>query len=215
MIKGLLITLPEYDLVTQYLSVFSKSILLEAQKNNVPILKLEKGNANRKNFEYSINHQNYKMNVFNGHGDIDCITGHKNEILVKSNVNDHLLKDRINYVRTCWAAFGLGQKSMEKNQDGCFIGYLIPFMFYTDITWHGNPNKDNVAKIFLDTSNLVPISLLKGNTAQEAHQKSKRSMLKAIKKLLIARDPDKRAMAGALWNNYDAQMLIGNQNASL
>ena len=61
---------------------------------------------------------------------------------------------------------------MKNDREGCFIGYKLPFMFYIDERWRSNPHKDNVAPIFLEPSNLVPISLIKGNSALQAHEKS-------------------------------------------
>jgi len=78
-----------------------------------------------------------------------------------------------------------------------------------------NPIKDNKAKIFFDTSDLVVLSLLKGHTVKDSNENSKKSMLKAINKNLLKEDKDSQAIAQTLWNNYSGQKAIGNINETL
>lgn len=212
--KGLLITLPKYDDVTEYLAVFSEPIISKCKQRGIKFKILDKENANKIQFEKSIKALDYNLIVFNGHGAIDCIAGHKEEI-IKAGHNEHLLCDRLTYARSCWAASVLGNACMKNNKDGCFIGYFIPFMFLSDINWATNPIKDNTAKIFFETSNLVPIGLIKGQTANQAHENSKKSMLKSIKKALIKGDNDSQIIAETLWNNYSGQVLIGSPEANI
>jgi len=213
--KGIIITLPRYEYAVDYLAVYSKSIIQEANKKNIKIKELNGKNANRKEFESFIRGLDYKMIVFNGHGSGDTISGHKGEPIIQVGVNDSLLKGRITYARSCWAANVLGKKCMENDQEGCFIGYTLPFMFYIDDKWRSNPHKDNIAPIFLEPSNLVPISLIKGNTSLEAHEKGKKQTLKAVKKVLRSGTKESFLFAEKLWNNYTSQVLIGNEFATL
>lgn len=208
-------TLPTSDDVTEYLSIFSKQIVLECAKSNIEIKTIIKEKVTRKNVEKAIKKLDYKMLIFNGHGSLRTIQGHKNEDLIIVDENNDLLKNRITYARTCWAVMVLGEKSMKQSKEGCFIGYKIPFMFIIDKTWAGNPIKDKRAKIFFETSNLVPIGIIKGNTAKEANENSKKSMLKAINKLLMKRDRDSDVIAQTLWNNYVGQEIVGNSGEIL
>jgi len=155
------------------------------------------------------------MVVFNCHGSEDAIFGNKGDVLIKQGVNDSLLKGRITYARSCHAASSLGFSCMENNKTGCFIGYTLPFEFYFNYEWAANPLKDNVARIFLEPSNLIPISLIKGNSTNEAHEKSKKQMLKNIKKVLRNKNLDSFSIAESLWNNYLGQTIIGNRRAKL
>ncbi|MBU4070237.1 MAG: hypothetical protein KJ646_04610 [Nanoarchaeota archaeon] len=104
---------------------------------------------------------------------------------------------------------------MKEDNKGCFIGYKIPFMFLIDKTWIANPFKDKIAEIFFKTSNKVPLSIIKGNSTNDAHENSKKSMLKAIKKRLRFGDKDSGAIAEILWNNYLGQEIVGNKFAKL
>lgn len=213
--KGLLITLPQSDDVTEYLAVFSKPIIEECERKRIKFVEIKKENVTKEKVESLICSYDYKFIIFNGHGGINSITGHKNQELIKKGVNDKILCNRITYARSCWAAAGLGIACMQCNKEGCFIGYNIPFMFLIDITWATNPSKDKIAKIFFDTSNQVPISLIKGKTAEESNKNSKTAMLKAIKKSLLKGDNDSQSIAEILWNNYSGQTILGEKEATL
>lgn len=213
--KGVIITLPRHEWRVNYLTVFSKSIIHEANERSIKVKELKDESANKENFEAFIKSLNYKMVVFNGHGSEDTIAGYKDIPLVKVGINESLLKGRITYARSCWAGRVLGKECMKDNKEGCFIGYEFPFKFYTDEQWHSNPIKDNEAPIFLEPSNLVPISLIKGNTALYVYENSKKQTLKVIKKVLREGKEWAFLFADVLWNNYTAQVLIGNESATL
>lgn len=210
--KGIIITLPRHDYVTEYISQFSDEILKEADKKNIKIKMLKDKKANKKEFETVVKNLDYKMIVFNGHGSDKSISGHKNEVIVEQGDNESILRGRLVYARSCNAGFILG-RSMENDKEGCFIGYELPFMFYIDENWAANPKKDKIAPLFLEPSNLVPISLIKGNPAIKANENSKKQMLKNINKVLRKGDKDSFLLAQALWNNYIGQVLIGNKSA--
>jgi hypothetical protein len=212
--KGILITLPESDDVTTYLSAFSKEIIYAAKENQIEIKTLEKEEATKENFTKIINKLDYKMVIFNGHGSPDKICGHKNKEIISLGVNEQLIRNRITYARSCWALSELGSRCTTGSK-GCFIGYKIPFMFMSNINWTTNPIKDNTAKVFFDTTNLVPIGLIKGHNAEEVDQNSKKSMLKSINKALIEGSKDSQAIAQVLWNNYVGQGIAGNEQERL
>ena len=214
--KGLIITLPRHDVVTEYLTQFSKQIIDEAGNNNIPCKQLRDKEVKKDNFEKIVKSIEYKLFVLNGHGTKQAIYGNDGvNPIIEEGVNEEILKERITYARACDAAISLGKKAMENNNEGCFIGYELPFQFYSDITWEGNPGKDKIAPIFLEPSNTVPIAIIKGKTTEEAHLASKRAILKNINKVLRKTDSDSLAIATALWNNYEGQVLLGNQSAIL
>ena len=210
--KGIIITLPNADFVTDYLSKYSSQIIKEAENRNINIKTLTEKKANRAEFESSIKKLNYKMLVFNGHGSKDSIEGHNNTIIDLKNAE--LLKDRITYARCCDAAAILGNESMKNNKEGCFIGYLFKFMLYIDENRETNPKKDSIAPLFLQPSNLIPISIIKGNTASAANVNSKKQTLKNINKMMRSGKVP-FLLINAMWNNYSGQILIGNENATL
>lgn len=212
--QKMIITLPNSDVATNYLSVFSKEIISFAEKQGIFPRILSGQEANKELFQKSLEKTDPKMIVFNGHGSDNCITGQKEVPLVELNVNHALLLNRIIYARSCYAAKGLGAALASENQ-GCFIGYILPFMFLSDINWTTNPSKDKIASVFLETSNIVPLGILKGNTAFEASRNCKIKILKIIKKCLLKQDKDSEFIAETLWNNYEAQVVLGNKQAKL
>jgi len=213
--KGLIITAPEYDDVTEYFAQFSKDILKEAEKEGIPIKHLSGKDATKESFEKAANSFPYKLVVLNGHGNAKEIFGNDQKAIVSEGINDNLLAERITYARACEAGASLGKSIVSLNKDGCFIGYELPFQFYANTTWTGNPLKDTTAKIFFDPSNIVPISLINGKSASSAHEASKKRILKNFYRVLRNRNADTLAIAEALWNNYEGQVLLGNPEASL
>jgi hypothetical protein len=213
--RGIIITLPRYDDTTEYLSQWSYEIQEEANKKSIKIKELRDKQANRKEFEKAIDKLNLNMIIFNGHGSESTICGHDDEILIKEGENDNLLARKITYSRSCESAASLGIKCMDGSPDGCFIGYNFPFMFYINHKWVTNPRKDKLAGLFLSSSNLVPISILKGNSCFNAHEKSRKQFLKNIKKVLRDKTKESFLIAEALWNNYSGQTIIGKKKAQL
>jgi len=212
--RGLIITLPYYDDTTEYLSQWSLDIIEKANEKSIKIKKIEGEEVSREFLEKAIKKLDYKMLLFNAHGSEDTIYGHNNEVIIEKGNNDNILIGRIVYARSCNSAESLGKTFMESNK-GCFIGYNKPFMFYVDTNWTSSPKKDKVAEIFLSSSNQVPISILKGSSCQEAHENSKKIMLKYIKKLLKNKSADSFRLAEALLNNYLGQTLLGNKETTL
>ncbi len=212
--KGIIITLPSADYATEYLSQFSGEIIKKAAEKGVNVKKLSSEQANRKEFEKTVNKLDYRMIIFNGHGSEKSIKGN-NETLIRSGDNDHVLKERITYARSCHAGKSLGRYCMRNSKQGCFIGYDRPFMFYTDKNWISVPGKDRVAPLFLKPSNLVPISIIKGNSALHAHENGRKQILKNINKTLRKGGRESFLFAAALWNNYAGQILAGNSSAVL
>jgi len=144
---------------------------------------------------------------------MNCITGHKEQNILVAGENEEILAGRIIYARSCWAAEILGNAIIEKDRLGCFIGYNIPFMFLYDSTRISNPIKDQIAGIFFETTNIIPLSISKGKSTGESHENSKKAMLKAINKALLKKDKDSESIAETLWNNYSGQVLLGNSEA--
>lgn len=212
--EAILLTLPRHDIVTEYLSAFSAPIEERCKKKGILCKPLKDKSANKKEFIKALKKLNCKKVVFNGHGDKRTIAGHNNEFLIKFGDNENILKNRIIYARSCEAASILGKESV-KGSNGCFIGYTLPFEFYFNDQWVGNPIKDNTARLFLEPSNLVPISLIKGNSSNEAHKRAKKKMLKNIRKVLRVKTQESYLIAESLWNNYLGQTIIGNKEAKL
>lgn len=212
--KGMIITLPESDNVTLYLSKFSKEILEEANKQDVKVKSLIEEEASQKEFEKVLTNLDYKFIMFNGHGSSDSIYGHKDEPIIISGENEHLLKNRIVYARACEAGKKLGRDVVNESE-GCFIGYSNKFIFWADKAWDSVPLKDETAKIFLEPSNMVPISILKGHSTGEADKTARDYMKKNIRKVLRVNSDESFWLASALWTNLNGQVLLGNSEARI
>ncbi len=213
--KGIIITLPRYDDVTEYFSQFSKEILKEAEIDGVAAKQLIGEDATKDVFESFLSKLNYKLIIMNGHGNAKEILGQDKKCIIAEGVNEHLLAGRITYARACEAGASLGKSVVALDKEGCFIGYDLPFQFFADITRTGNPLKDNTARIFLEPSNAVPISLINGKSAIGAHECSKKMVLKNINRVLRNMNSESLAVATALWNNYEGQVLHGNSDARI
>lgn len=78
------------------------------------------------------------------------------------------------------------------------------------------PGEDEVAKLFLEPSNLIVTSLLKGNTAIQAHEKSINLMKKEISRLQSQSTIEgSQHIAPFLVWNLSIQIVLGNQDAKL
>ena len=213
--KGIILSLPRYDTVTEYLSQFSLEIENLGEVKGLAVKTIRDKSVTKKEFEKVVKKLNYNFLVLNGHGTHDSILGHNDEVIIKLGENEYLLKGRITYCRSCDAGAMLGKNCLDSSGNGCFIGYRTKFEFCFDGMWESTPLKDETARLFLEPSNLVPISLIKGNSTKEAHEKSRNKILKNIKKLFRSKRQEAPFIAESLWNNYFGQVLFGNENARI
>lgn len=210
----LLVTRPRYDDGTESLSAYALEVLKEA-KGKFLIKDFEGKEANKENVEKYVKSKNPKLLFLNGHGTECEICGHKNTAIFSLD-NVSLLKDKITYARACFSANILGKEAV-KESSGCFIGYTYPFSFWMDGERSATPIKDKVARMFLIPSNEIIISLLRGEVAKIANRKSKQMMISNMKEILAMEqknEPGATGMLQILWDNYEGQVVLGNENAS-
>ncbi len=206
--KALLITRPRYDAITNYFYTWSEKILRIAKNKRIPIYDLKESKANKSRFESYIKAHQPSFIFLNGHGNSEMIAGHNNELLVDKT---SLITEGIIYARSCNAADNLGHMLTKKNLK-TFIGYTRKFILGYRVDLVSTPAKDNIAKLFLEPSNSVAIVLLKGHTAQEAHNRSRNSMYQNFRKMISSTASfEERFAARWLWSNYKSQVLIGNK----
>lgn len=211
-----LITRPEHDPGTRYLSRWSENVIEEARKRNFDVIDLHKDKAIRKEFEGRVHKANPALIVMNGHGNEASVTGHDNEVLVQHGDNEALLHNRVTYAVSCDSAAVLGAECV-KSGETAFIGYNKSFIFNFTPQHILRPTQDKRAAQFLNASNQVPISLLKGHTAKQASDRSKSLFRNAIQKLLpsITSDPFAREDAKDLFWDMNHQICLGAQDAHL
>lgn len=215
MSDSILVTRPKYDDGTEYLSAYASEIIKDF-KDKFLIKDFEGQDANKENVERYMQNKNPKMLFLNGHGSESEIYGHKDKTIFSLD-NVSLLKDKITYSRACFSANILGPKAVEDNS-GCFIGYIFPFSFWMSGERSATPLKDKTAGLFLIPSNELVISLLKGFSAKKANEISKKMMISNMRKILVMEqknEPEATGMLQYLWDNYEGQVVLGNENASI
>ena len=211
----ILITRPKYDPGTNYLFYWSKFVISEAEKRGNKVLDLQEEKANKINLTSYIHKHKPQFIFFNGHGNKNLIMGQDNEVLVEANNNEVLLSESIVYARSCECAEGLGSKCVEKGTIA-FLGYKKKYTIGYTSEKITRPLEDPVAKLFLEPSNLIPISLLKGKTVEQAHLKSQKMMSDNFLFMLSSKaSAEQKDSAPFLWRNKKYQTVLGNKNARL
>jgi hypothetical protein len=213
--SGFLITTPESDDVLYYCSKWSEEIIEQAQKKCRNVANLEQKKANRTNFEGHVKKQQPDFVMFNGHGMPDFIAGHNDEILLKKGDNEMLMKGRIVYARSCYALSELGIACVQ-NGAKAFISYSLPFSFVSDPNRSAHPTKDELAAPCMVTSNMVPLSILKGQNVVDAVEKAKNKMAELISHWETRSDVvEAPFVASCLYWNKLALGFEGDGSASL
>ena len=186
--SSLLVTRPNYDLTTRFISAWAESVIDFAKKQANSLFDLVGEKARRNIFESMIRKHNPDIVFLNGHGGEKLVTGQDEEIIIESGVNDNLLKDRITYALSCKSAKVLGVESV-KNGATAYIGYKDDFIFQYSKDKISKPKSDKTAALFLEPSNQIVISLLKGHEAIDAERRGKDAFLKNIRKLITSQTP--------------------------
>jgi len=176
---------------------------------------LHKEKANKKEFEGRTKKLKPDLVLLNGHGDNVSVTGHNNEVIVKDGENSNLLKNKITYAVACSSAKILGEACADSKTT--YIGYTEYFVLNLDRRYFSNPLCDEKAGRFLEPSNKVALSLIKGHTAKEASKNSKKAFRENLILLLTKNNPnvDEIDDAKNLYWNMTHQVCLGNGEAKL
>jgi hypothetical protein len=209
----ILITRPQYELTTHYLFSWSKKIIEFAQSRGDKILDLKGKRVTRENFEVMLRKMSPQLVLLNGHGNDNVVCGQDDEEILIANDNEVLLGEKIIYALACRTSNILGKKSVD-NGATCYIGYQEDFLFWTHPNYATKPLDDPRAKMFLEPSNLLSTSLVKGHAAYEAVAKTKKAMLENIQKLIATDSPDQFMIPDILWDIGNL-VCLGDQNAKL
>ena len=213
--RALLVTRPNHDLTTNYLFYWSLFVIKKAKEKGFQILDLEGRKANKKNFNSYIKKHRPTLVFFNGHGSKKVISGYNNEILIKADKDEGLLLEKVVYARSCDSAEELGRKCVRKGT-AAFVGYRKKYFFAYSQLKITRPQQDKTAKLFLEPSNLIPISLLKGNTVGNSFKKSQNGMRRNFRFMLSSKASQaQRDAAPYLWRNIKSQIAIGNKKAKI
>jgi len=211
----LLLTRPNHDLPTTYLYHWSELVIKEASNKGIKVLDLEGKKANKSQFSSYISKNKPELLFLNGHGAKDCVGGYDNEILLDSSNCEALLKGKILYVRSCEAGAVLGPFSIGKGA-AAFIGYSRSYWLIRSISKSTRPLNDSVAKLFLEPSNQVPISLIKGRNVKESYDKSQKEMRRNFSYMISSKASiEERDAAFFLFANLSCQVMYGQGTAKL
>jgi len=205
-----LITRPNYDQGTNYLFLWTKSILGFSKKRGWVVLNLSDKKANRKSFLSYIKKQNPKFIFFNGHGSATTINGHNGEMLVETGKDKIILKGKIIYARCCEAAKVFGRQCIKEGVLA-FIGYKEKYLLGYSKRKVLKPLNDEVAKLFMEPSNLIALSILKGNSVEHAFIKSQKQMSKNLSFMMSTKATyEQRNAVQYLHSNKMNQVLLGD-----
>lgn len=215
MSKTLLLTRPNHDHLTTYLFYWCEHILKEAKEKSFKVLDLYSEKANYIKFNSYIKKHKPDLVIINGHGNNATVTGYNNEPIIAINKNDDILENTVAYIRSCQVASKLGEACIRKKAIA-IIGYNRNFALPTSADRTTDPLKDNVAKLFIEPSNLIPISLIKGNTVKEAHIKSKKAMVSNFRFMISTKASQaQKDAAPYLWSNLKGQVILGDDSVKI
>ncbi len=209
-----LVTRPNHDETTDALAQWAGQIIKLAKEKQFTVFDLFSNKATRKMF-LSYVHKHPILIFLNGHGNSDVITGQNNEPLLSMGDEIHELVQSILYARSCEAGRTLGPMLTMKGLRA-FIGYKRKFFFFRSSDHTTHPLEDPYVKQFLEPSNRVVSTLLKGHSALEAYQRSQTEMRRNFQKMLISSQTfESRFMAPYLWSNMTSQVIFGDKDAKV
>ncbi len=213
--RVIIITRPFYDAATKFLFHWCRLVIDEAKEKHFKILDLKEDKANKTVLESYIKKHNPALVFLNGHGGPNLITGQNHKVLIESGVNDHILSKKIIYARSCNIASFLGPTSIKRGARA-FIGYTRKFYFAWANISTSRPLTDSMATLFLNPSNMVMVALIKGQSAQEAYDKSQKIMRENHLHMISSNASfEENQYAPFLWSNLKSQILLGDKSARI
>lgn len=211
----LIVTRPQHDLTTRYISAWAEEVIAFAKVKSIEVVDLIKDKAKRKEFEGRIKKLIPRLIFLNGHGNHDSIAGQDNDVLIKVGENDDLLAGKITYALSCNSGQTLGPKVVE-SKNTSYIGYRDDFIFIADGRYTTRPLDDPRAKPFMESSNQVMMSILKGHSTEEAASRSKSLFREHYIKLSSSTtDVDSLQAAQFLWWNMRNQVCLGDTDSKI
>lgn len=212
----MVITRPNHDVTTNYLSFWSQPVVDYADKRSLRVIDLRGSRATRKEFESILRKRGGQRFIFlNGHGSAEKVAGQNDEVLVEVGENDDVFFGTVVYARSCSSAAVLGPKSVAKGAIA-YLGYTDDYVFFVEDECVTQPLKDKTARLFLEPSNQVAIAILKGHTTGEANGQSKDMIKHTIQTLMTSETPkeEKELIPYLRWNVIH-QVCLGDQDAHL
>ncbi len=205
-----LVSRPRHDKATNYLYYWSESVIDAVKVRRIRLADLSGDKAISSVFKGYFEKIKPSFLFLNGHGSAESIFGHNDLKLI--SVSDDLARfaNCIFYSRSCDSGAILGPELIKAGARG-FIGYERELIVSFMPEYITRPLRDPLAKLFLEPSNLVPLSIVKGNTVGEAYRKTQAAMLTNLRKMLSSgASYQERYHSVFLWSNIKHQVILGN-----
>lgn len=205
----------KYDPMTSYMHDWSEPFISECGKRGIKVDLIDEKEVIRSNLESRIRGVNYSFIFLNGHGDNSCFCGYEGKVVI-SNENAHVFFNSVVFARACNCLEVLGKVSVEKHKCRCFVGYRDAFTNVRQKNVELTPIQDSVSRPIWDTSNMVPISLTKGSTVDQAiessHKKATHEIIRILKNI---DEPGSSQVLGAIISNDSVLGYEGDGNAKI
>ncbi len=202
----MLVTCPNYDPATRHLSAWSSLLIEEAKRKNISVIELAGEKARKAPLEGRLRKTKPNFVLLNGHGSQNRVTGQDGEDLIKAGDNASLLEGKVTYAVSCSSAAVLGEE-VGSQPGSAYIGYEKDFAMIQSRDHLSRPLDDPLAEPFMQLSNHVGYSLLKGHSASESVKRAKDVGRARVNSLLTSNgDVNAQAIARYLW--WDVQCLI-------
>jgi len=171
-----LIIRPNYCVVTRYGSAYMTQILDSANSKSLPTIDLHGTEATASNFFSNLETQDPILVSILGHGSYNLIACQDGETLLVGGSNDYVLDGRVVYDLSCQSGRDLGASAVA-NGAISFLGYTEDFWVCLSEGEHSdggmlNPLQDEVARGFLESHNVAPISYINGSTIENSYYNS-------------------------------------------
>jgi hypothetical protein len=197
---SVLVTCPDYDTMTRYLSAWADIFINEAEKRGQKIYVLKGTNVNKTKFDGIIKKVVPEVIFINGHGRENAVAGHDHDIIVDSK-SVAILNNTTVYALSCKSAQILGVQAVESGAKG-YVGYSQDFILVSQPDKIAHPKDDKTAALFLEPSNMIVTAISKGYSTQEAVIKGKAAYAKSILSALNSdvQSDDDKYIPYLMWN---------------
>lgn len=177
-----LLTNPEVDTLTCYLSAWTDFLLKECKIKANKYYRLRREKVTRKKFESLLTKRAVDLVLLCGHGDSDVVFG--NDEVILDTKNDNVLGGKTVHALSCQSAKELGRDAVEKGAKA-YVGYKEDFIaFLNDSNRISKPLEDTTASLFLSAAFTAPKVLLRGGSPNEAVTQAKKEYDRSIRKAI-------------------------------
>lgn len=203
-----LVTCPDFDLMTRYLSAWAHMLVEEFGAKGHEIYELKESQVTKKKFRGMLAKTKPSVLFINGHGNARQVAGQDQEIILDESSAALLAGTKV-YAVSCQSAKILGKTAVQRGAKA-YIGYSEDFILVSQPNKMRRPTEDSTAALFLEPSNHIIRSVLKGHGAQAAAEKGRQAYTKSISTALnsdVQSDNDKY-IPFLLWNR---QWLVAHE----